>query len=443
MLAPLTSSVQECGRTKVTKAKKTKKRPWYWDEAHQIAFDNVNAAITKDVVLAYPDFSNEFEIYTDASSTKQLGSVITQSNRPLAFFSRKLSVTQQKYSAAKSTKVCGPFDDADLASHILRMVPRNWQDQYELSGALVPQSVRELLEVLERIEKAYPTEKADLQSIVSTNCTHLSLQDQNSLLELLTEFEELLTEHWVIGTQSLCPSNLRRAKPYHGKAYPVPKSRKETTIKELNRLCKLGVVEFQPESEWASPSFITGKQDGTVRFLTDFREVNKRLVQKPFPLPKISTVLQELEGFTYATTLDLNMGYYTIRLDPDSSKICTLIFPWGKYSYLRLPMGIAGSVITQGNRPLAFFSRKLSTTQQKYSVTELELLAIVETLKEFKGMLWGQRLKVYTDHKNLIQDALGLTSDRVYRWRLLLEEFGPKLFTLKAYITLLPTPSLA
>ena len=37
------------------------------------------------------------------------------------------------------------------------------------------------------------------------------------------------------------------------------------------------------------------------------------------------------------------MGYYTIRLDPDSSKICTLIFPWGKYSYLRLPMGVAGS----------------------------------------------------------------------------------------------------
>eukprot|EP00804_Cyclotella_cryptica_P023766 CCRYP_011157-RA/>CCRYP_011157-RA protein AED:0.71 eAED:1.00 QI:0/-1/0/1/-1/1/1/0/166 len=69
---------------------------------------------------------------------------------PCLFYSSK---------AAKSTKVCGPFDDADLASHILRMVPRNWQDQYALSGALVPQSVRELLEVLERIEKAYPTEK--------------------------------------------------------------------------------------------------------------------------------------------------------------------------------------------------------------------------------------------------------------------------------------------
>ncbi len=53
--------------------------------------------------------------------------------------------------------------------------------------------------------------------------------------------------------------------------------------------------------------------------------------------------MQELEGFTFATALDLNMGYYTISLDPDASKICTIIFPWGKYSYKRLPMGIAGS----------------------------------------------------------------------------------------------------
>ena len=66
-------------------------------------------------------------------------------------------------------------------------------------------------------------------------------------------------------------------------------------------------------------------------------------------------------------------------------------------------------------------------TRQKYSVREIELLVIVETLKEFKGMLWGQLIKVYTDHKNLIQDALGLTSDRVYRSQLLLEEFGPEI----------------
>ena len=42
-------------------------------------------------------------------------------------------------------------------------------------------------------------------------------------------------------------------------------------------------------------------------------------------------------------------------------------------------------------------------------------------------MLWGQQIKVYIDHKNLIRDALGLTSDRVYQWRLLLEEYAPEI----------------
>ena len=40
-------------------------------------------------------------------------------------------------------------------------------------------------------------------------------------------------------------------------------------------------------------------------------------------------------------------------------------------------------------------------------------------------MLRGQRIMVYTDHKILIQKALGVTSNQVYRWRLLLEEYDP------------------
>jgi hypothetical protein len=70
-----------------------------------------------------------------------------------------------------------------------------------------------------------------------------------------------------------------------------------------------------------------------------------------------------------------------------------------------------GAMIAQDNRPIAFFSRKLSKTHQKYSVTKMGLLAISEALKDFKRMLWGQSIKVFTDHKNLTRDALGLTFD--------------------------------
>ncbi len=65
-----------------------------------IAFNNVKATITKDVVLAYPDYSKVFKIYTDASS-KQLGAVITQDNRSIVFFSQDLSNTQHKYSVTE------------------------------------------------------------------------------------------------------------------------------------------------------------------------------------------------------------------------------------------------------------------------------------------------------------------------------------------------------
>ncbi len=63
-------------------------------------FDHVKAAIAKETVLAYLDFLKPFEVYTDASSI-QLGAMITQDNRPIAFFSRKLSKTKQIYSVTE------------------------------------------------------------------------------------------------------------------------------------------------------------------------------------------------------------------------------------------------------------------------------------------------------------------------------------------------------
>ncbi len=51
MLLPLTNLVGECGHTKATRATKTKRMPWHWDDMHQTAFDNIKTEIAKDVVL--------------------------------------------------------------------------------------------------------------------------------------------------------------------------------------------------------------------------------------------------------------------------------------------------------------------------------------------------------------------------------------------------------
>ncbi len=81
-----------------------------------------------------------------------------------------------------------------------------------------------------------------------------------------------------------------------------------------------------------------------------------------------------------------------------------------------------GVVISQEGKPIAFYSRKLNPAQTRYTTTERELLSIVETLKEFKNILLGHEIIVHTDHKNLTYK--NFNTERVMRWRLILEEFG-------------------
>jgi hypothetical protein len=185
---------------------------------------------------------------------------------------------------------------------------------------------------------------ADLNKI-ATECHLLDADQQETLHKLLRKFAHLFDG--TLGNWKTDPVDLelkdKNEKPYHARAYPVPHSQEQLLKDEVQRLVDFGVLRKVNRSEWACPMFTIAKPDKTLRSLADLRELNKRIKRKPFPIPKINDLLQKLEGFYLATSLDLNMGYYHIGLTPYASTLCTVVLPWGKYEYLRLPMGLCNS----------------------------------------------------------------------------------------------------
>ena len=165
-------------------------------------------------------------------------------------------------------------------------------DQYSQFQAFVePSSTRQATRrVTENLDAKY--EKEDLHKVVQENCRHLSVAQRNKMLRLLLEFEELFDDtlgDW--DTDSVNFELKEGAQPFHGRPIPIPKVHVKTLRNEVDRLAEIGVLVKQSSSRWAAPIFIIPKKDFTVCFISDFREVNKRIVRKQYPIPKVSTML--------------------------------------------------------------------------------------------------------------------------------------------------------
>ena len=256
-------------------------------------------------------------------------------------------------------------------------------------------------------------EAANLNEIANS-CTHLSQDKQQSLQALLEKYNCLFDGS--LGTWTGEPYNIELkpdATPYHARAFPIPKVHEQTLKMEVNRLVELGVLKKVNRSEWAAPTFIIPKKDGTVRFISDFRQLNLRIRRKPFPIPKIQDLLMKLEGFKYATSLDLNMGYYHIELTPNSKALCTIVLPWGKYEYQRLPMGLCNSP--------DIFQEKMSSL-----VADLEYCrAYIDDLLILTAGSWDQHLAhLDTVFQRLQQAGLKINAKKSFFGKAELEYLG-------------------
>ena len=120
------------------------------------------------------------------------------------------------------------------------------------------------------------------------------------------------------------------SKPFAMRPYQIPHSLHKTTKREVTRLEKnVKLLTRKTDLRYLSACFIIPKKDGTVRFITDFRKLNTMILRTPFPLPNIQETLTKLGNFTWATVIDLIMGYYHMVLSERAKRYCGIVLPWG------------------------------------------------------------------------------------------------------------------
>ena len=102
---------------------------------------------------------------------------------------------------------------------------------------------------------------------------------------------------------SLYSEKLFNTSPVFYTPYPVPLVHQQVFKQELEHLIQEKVLQRISRSEWAFPTFLIPKKDGRVRWISDFRRLNKLLKRTRYCLPNIPAIIQKRAGFKFITSL--------------------------------------------------------------------------------------------------------------------------------------------
>lgn len=113
---------------------------------------------------------------------------------------------------------------------------------------------------------------------------------------------------------------------------------------ELDEMEKLNVIEpvLEP-TDWVSSLVYAQKPNGRWRVCLDPKDLNKAIKRAHTSTPTLEEIKHRFAGATVFSTLDAKHGYWSIKLDEESSKLTTFNSPFGRYKFKRLPFGLSVS----------------------------------------------------------------------------------------------------
>ena len=256
----------------------------------------------------------------------------------------------------------------------------------------------------------------------------------------------------------------------------VPFALRPKVRDHLKDLMEKNIIEkVDGPSPWVSPVVVTPKPNGDIRQCVDMRRANEAIIRERHPIPTIDEGLEQLNGSTVFSKIDLRWGFHQVELSEDSRSITTFALDENLYRYKRMmfgitsapeqqdafdtlkrklaevttlayfnrdaqctqviadasPVGLGAVIVQQHNgitKPICSASRTLTDVERRYSQTEKEALALVWACERFHQYIYGLRFELVTDHKPLeiIYSRTSKPSARIERWVLRLQPYDFK-----------------
>lgn len=224
------------------------------------------------------------------------------------------------------------------------------------SGAAIPVIGKCIVRVTHRDKEhtlAFIVVPKKVQAILGLNaCERLNLVKRVLVIESEgdTDYDELRKEYNDLFQGLGCLSGEHTIRvnksvpPVINPCRKVPFALQKPLKAELDRMESLNVIEKIDEpTEWVSSLVIVAKKNGKPRVCMDPRNLNRAIRREHFKLPTREEIMSQFANAKYFSKLDASSGFWQLKLDDASSKLCTFNSPFGRYRFLRLPFGIASA----------------------------------------------------------------------------------------------------
>ena len=184
-----------------------------------------------------------------------------------------------------------------------------------------------------------------LKELQGIKLSHLTPLEQTEMMHLIFEFVKLFPDTPTRTNRTIHDVDVGETRPIKQHPYRLNPLKLKVMRQEIDYMLQNDLIEAS-SSGWSSPCVLVPKPDGTYRFCTDFRQVNKATKSDSYPIPRVDDCVDKVGNAKYVTKLDLLKGYWQVPLSSRAKEISAFTTPDGLFQYKVMPFGMKNAPAT-------------------------------------------------------------------------------------------------